>query len=96
MDDIIQEVTQHFGVKLSELQSKKRTKSIAYPRQIAMYLARKITRHSLEEIGGWFGGRDHSTVLYAVDRINGLLTTDPGCKQSVEELLGRLQGGPAS
>ncbi len=96
MDDIIQEVTQHFGVKLSELQSKKRTKSIAYPRQVAMYLARKVTRHSLEEIGGWFGGRDHSTVLYAVDRIGSRLTSDPACKQSVEELLGRLQGGHSS
>ena len=93
MDDIIQEVTQHFGVKLSELQSKKRTKSIAYPRQVAMYLARKLTRHSLEEIGGWFGGRDHSTVLYAVDRISDLLTKDAGCKQSVEDLFGRFQGG---
>jgi chromosomal replication initiator protein len=96
LDDIIQEITRHFGVKLSELQSKKRTKSIAYPRQVAMYLARKITRHSLGEIGGWFGGRDHSTVLYAVDRIGGLLTTDAACKQSVEELLGRLQSGHAS
>ncbi len=96
MDDIIQEITQHFGVKLPELQSKKRTKSIAYPRQVAMYLARKITRHSLEEIGGWFGGRDHSTVLYAVDRVGKLLLTDEACKRSVEELLGRLQGGRTS
>jgi chromosomal replication initiator protein len=96
MDDIIQDVTQHFGVKLSELQSKKRTKSIAYPRQVAMYLARKVTRHSLEEIGGWFGGRDHSTVLYAVDRIGTRMTTDEVCRQSVEDLLGRLQGGRSS
>ena len=92
MDDIIQEVTQHFGVKLSELQSKKRTKSIAYPRQVAMYLARKVTRQSLGEIGGWFGGRDHSTVLYAVDRVSSLMGKEASCKQSVEELLGRLQG----
>lgn len=96
MEDIVQEVTQYFGVKLSELQSKKRTKSIAFPRQVAMYLARKLTRHSLEEIGGWFGGRDHSTVLYAVDRIGDRLTKDATCKQAVEDLLGRLQGGLAS
>ena len=72
MDDIIRLITQHFNVKLSELQSRKRTSAIAHPRQVAMYLARKITRHSLEEIGGFFGGRDHSTVLYAVDKIDGL------------------------
>ena len=61
-----------------------------------MYLARKITRHSLEEIGGWFGGRDHSTVLYAVDRIGARMQTEDDCRQSVEELLGRLQGRPTS
>ena len=51
--------------KLAELQSKKRTRSIALPRQVCMYLARTMTRHSLEEIGGYFGGRDHTTVLHA-------------------------------
>jgi len=91
MDDIISAVTEHFAVKLSDLQSKKRTKSIAYPRQVAMYLARKITRHSLEEIGGFFGGRDHSTVLYGVDRITDRMQSDEGCRNSVENLLDRLQ-----
>ena len=69
MEDIIGLITEHFGIKLSELQSKKRTNAIAYPRQVAMYLARQITRHSLEEIGGFFGGRDHSTVIYAVEKV---------------------------
>jgi chromosomal replication initiator protein len=77
MDDIIEVVTSHFSVKLSELQSKKRTNQIAFPRQIAMFLARKITRHSLEEIGGFFGGRDHSTVLHAVRKIDNLTEDDP-------------------
>lgn len=76
MDDIIEVVTGHFGVKLSDLQSKKRTNQIAFPRQVAMFLARKITRHSLEEIGGFFGGRDHSTVLHAVRKIEQLNQED--------------------
>ena len=79
-------------VKLSELQSKKRTNQVAYPRQIAMFLARKITRHSLEEIGGFFGGRDHSTVLYAVNKITKLSRTDDSCRAQLEMFLERLQG----
>lgn len=63
--DILEAVSQHFGVKLSELIGRKRSRSISYPRQIGMYLARKLTPLSLEEIGLHFGGRDHSTVLHA-------------------------------
>lgn len=91
MDDILALVTKAFSVKLSELQSKKRTNAIAYPRQVAMYLARKITRHSLEEVGGYFGGRDHSTVLYAVDKIQRLMGEDPETRRAVEGLLGDLE-----
>ena len=91
MDDIVQLVVQHFGVKLSELQSKRRTASITYPRQIAMYLARQVTRHSLEEVGRFFGGRDHSTVLYAIDRINGRLADESECRAIVERFLNELR-----
>jgi chromosomal replication initiator protein len=59
-------VTKYYHVRLSDLQSKKRHKSIAFPRQVCMFLARKHTRYSLEGIGGYFGGRDHTTVLHAV------------------------------
>jgi len=93
MDDIISVVTEYFSVKLTELQSKKRTKSIAFPRQIAMYLARKITRHSLGEIGGFFGGRDHSTVLYAINRIATAITQDEETRAQVDGMLDRLQTG---
>jgi len=62
-------VTSHFKVRLQDIQSKKRPHSIAYPRQIAMYLLRKLTYHSLEEIGAFLGGRDHSTVQYAQVKI---------------------------
>lgn len=66
---IIDAVVDHYGVKLTELQSKRRQKSIARPRQVCMYLARRHTRYSLEEIGGYFGGRDHTTVMHAVKTI---------------------------
>ncbi len=59
-------VTDFYGVRLSELLSKKRTRSIAIPRQVCMYLTRAKTHHSLEEIGLYFGGRDHTTVLHAL------------------------------
>ncbi|MBK7878745.1 MAG: chromosomal replication initiator protein DnaA [Planctomycetes bacterium] len=92
MEDILALVTEHFGVKLSELQSKKRTNAVAYPRQIAMYLARQITRHSLEEIGGFFGGRDHSTVIYAVDKVGQLVQEDESVRALVDGFMQRLQG----
>jgi len=65
IQDITGVVVDHFGVKLSDMQSKRRSRCIAIPRQICMYFARQLTQHSLEEIGGFFGGRDHTTVLYA-------------------------------
>ncbi|MBS0197466.1 MAG: chromosomal replication initiator protein DnaA [Planctomycetes bacterium] len=66
---IIASVTEFYGVRLTELQSKGRQRSIALPRQVCMYLARRCTRHSLEEIGGFFGGRDHTTVMHAVETV---------------------------
>ncbi|MFO0980535.1 MAG: chromosomal replication initiator protein DnaA [Planctomycetota bacterium] len=84
--DIVRAVTKRFGVKLSDLQSKKRTHSLAFPRQIAMYLAREHTTLSLEEIGGHFGGRDHTTVLYGADKVRCEMEKDP----SLRELLSRL------
>lgn len=75
--NIIEAVTDHYGVKLSDLQSKRRQKSIAHPRQVCMYLARRLTRYSLEEIGGYFGGRDHTTVMHAVRTIEERRDGDP-------------------
>jgi chromosomal replication initiator protein len=91
MEDILRVVTAHFGVKVTDLQSKKRTNAIALPRQVGMYLARKITRHSLEEIGGFFGGRDHSTVLYAVDKIDRESRQDERFRELIATFLGQLQ-----
>ena len=94
IDNIVAVVTEEFGVKLSDLQSRRRTAAIAYPRQVAMYLARKITRHSLEEVGGYFGGRDHSTVLYAVTKISALAERDPDTTGLLSRLLERLGERP--
>ena len=94
MAEILTLVTETFDVKLSELQSKRRTNTITYPRQIAMYVARQVTKHSLEEIGGFFGGRDHSTVIYAVEKIAQRIAEDPRCKTVVESLIEKLR--PAS
>lgn len=63
--DILDAISKHFSVRLPELIGRKRSRSLSYPRQLGMYLARKLTPLSLEEIGGYFGGRDHSTVLHA-------------------------------
>lgn len=73
---IIAAVTEFYGVRLTDLQSKGRQRSIALPRQVCMYLARRCTRHSLEEIGGFFGGRDHTTVMHAVETIDQRRTSD--------------------
>jgi chromosomal replication initiator protein len=69
-------VTNYYNVRTSDLQSKKRHQSIAFPRQVCMYFARKHTRYSLEEIGGYFGGRDHTTVLHAVRTVTKDMTDD--------------------
>ena len=69
IDGIIRNVAEYYGVPVRDLMGKRRTKSIAFPRQVCMFLARKLTSHSLEEIGGYFGGRDHTTVMYAFDKI---------------------------
>ncbi len=84
--DIIEVVTDHFGVRLADLQSKKRSQSITEPRQICMYLARNLTRHSLEEIGGHFGGRDHTTVMHACSKIDHARNSDTEMHATLNEL----------
>ena len=83
---IITAVTDYYNVKVTDLQSKRRQRSIAQPRQLCMYLARKHTRYSLEEIGGYFGGRDHTTVMHAVRTINDRRETDADFNTVVRSL----------
>ncbi|RIK61854.1 MAG: chromosomal replication initiator protein DnaA [Planctomycetota bacterium] len=86
IQDIMGLVTERFDVKLSDLQGRRRSRSIALPRQVCMYLARRHTPHSLEEIGGFFGGRDHTTVLHAVKLIGRLRQQDTTFRQRVDEM----------
>ena len=89
MDHILSVITSHYGVKLAELQSKRRTQSVVFPRQVAMFLARSLTSLSLEEVGGYFGGKDHSTVLYSVEKIEARRRVDA----EFTALLGELERG---
>ena len=70
LQHIIDNVTAFYNVKLSDLQSRRRHKSVTEPRQVCMWLARKYTRFSLEEIGGYFGGRDHTTVMHSIKTVD--------------------------
>ena len=90
VSQIIAAVTEHFNVRLSDLQGRGRSRSIAFPRQVCMYLARDLTRHSLEEIGGHFGGRDHSTVLHAYRNIDKLCDNDEKVRGVVNGLTAGL------
>ncbi len=86
IQDILDTVSGYYGLKLTELLSKRRHKSVSLPRQIGMYLARKHTRFSLGEIGGYFGGRDHTTVMHAIKSINGKRTGDDRLDQDIAQL----------
>ncbi len=94
--DIMNAICTEFRLKLSDLQSAKRSKSIAKPRQIAMYLGRALTGLSLEEIGGHFGGRDHTTVLYAEAKMKELRETDADLRALLDRLTRELQRASAS
>ncbi len=84
IQSIISTVARQFEVKQTDLFSKRRQKSITLPRQVAMYLARCHTSHSLQEIGGFFGGRDHTTVMHAVDKIGRLRAGDAGMDRRLD------------
>jgi chromosomal replication initiator protein len=86
ISDIADVVARHFNIRLADLHSKKRSQSIAEPRQVCMYLARQLTKHSLEEIGGHLGGRDHTTVMHACGKIEDLRKADPKMHAILEQL----------
>lgn len=92
IQQIADAVTKYYNVKMSDLQSKRRHKSIALPRQVCMFLARKHTSYSLQEIGGYFGGRDHTTVLHAERKIGGEVDSDPEILRQVTAVENQLVG----
>ena len=87
IEQIQRKVCDLFGIRLSDLKAKTRTKAIAFPRQIAMYLARQLTHASLAEVGRAFGGKDHTTVLHAVDKVQALLQEDPKLRKTIDGLI---------
>jgi chromosomal replication initiator protein len=91
IEAIQREVASYFGVKLHDLKGPKRHRAVAHPRMVAMYLARKLTSMSYPEIGSRFGGKDHSTVISAVRKIERLCSTDPAHRSVVNTLEGHLR-----
>ena len=92
IDDIQKATSEHFGLKQVDLISERRNRSIARPRQAAMWLAKQLTTRSLPDIGRRFGGRDHTTVLHAVRRIEALRAEDPQLARDLETLTRKLRG----
>ena len=84
-------VAEYFDIRIEEMRAKRRTKAVAFPRQVAMYLARELTDASLPHIGQEFGGRDHTTVMHACDRVREALQRDAHLTASVKRLMDRLQ-----
>ena len=92
LDHIVDAVTGYYNVKFSDLQSRKRPKSITEPRQICMWLARQRTGFSLEEIGGYFGGRDHTTVMHSLNVVENRKSTEEQYARQVDTLLAEVDG----
>ncbi|MHB1126769.1 MAG: chromosomal replication initiator protein DnaA [Bacillota bacterium] len=88
---IQQKVASFFGVKVDEFKAKKRTRAVAFPRQVAMYLSRELTDNSLPRIGDAFGGRDHTTVIHAYAKISTLLEEDTTLKDSISQIISKLR-----
>ncbi len=86
MEKIQRVVADYFNLNVSDLRAKKRTQSVAGPRQIAMYLIRTLTRHSFPEIGEYFGGRDHTTVLHACQKIEKEIATESRIHKTINEI----------
>ncbi|RMG41156.1 MAG: chromosomal replication initiator protein DnaA [Candidatus Dadabacteria bacterium] len=92
VDDIKSAVAQHFGIKVSEMVSKRRTKNLSFPRHIAMYLCRKHTTCSYPEIGTHFGGRDHSSVIHAANVVKSKLENVDEVKEHIAKIEQMLFG----
>jgi chromosomal replication initiator protein len=90
IETIQKRVADHFQIRHSDMTSKRRPNNIAIPRQIAMYLARTLTKHSLQEIGDNFGGRDHGTVIHACKSVDNMMEQDAGMRNSIEFLRTQL------
>ena len=84
-------VAEYYGIAQKDLIGKKRTRTIARPRQMAMALIRELTQDSFPEIGQAFGGRDHTTVMHACEKISQLCQTDPNIQKDYQSLMATLE-----
>ncbi len=92
IEEIQKRVAEQFNIKVSDMHSARRARAVARPRQVAMYLSKQLTTHSLPEIGRKFGGRDHTTVMHAVRKIEELHSTDPSLSEDIDLLRRMLEG----
>lgn len=90
MPEILSQVATYYNLTADQLKTPRRTRDLVLPRQLAMYLIREHTHHSLPAIGAFFGGRDHTTVLHALQRIKALLSTDPALSLVAQQIRSRL------
>lgn len=84
-------VSEYFGLSYKDLRGKRRTKAVAFPRQVAMYLSRELTEYSTTEVGAEFGGRDHTTVMHACQKIEDRMKLDPNIEPTLQTLLKRIK-----
>ncbi len=94
IEEIQRQVAEYYNMKLTEMVSNRRSRAIARPRQVAMFLAKQLTTRSLPEIGRRFGGRDHTTVIHAIRRVEELCQTDHGIAEDVDLLRRRIEDEP--
>jgi chromosomal replication initiator protein len=92
IDEIQRKVAEHFNMRVADMHSERRARAVARPRQVAMFLAKQLTQRSLPEIGRKFGGRDHTTVLHAVKKVEELMANDQGFAEDIELLRRTLAG----
>ena len=92
IEDIQKLVAEHYRIRIADMHSARRARAVARPRQVAMYLAKQLTPRSLPEIGRKFGGRDHTTVMHAIRKIEELRSGDPVLSEDIEALRRLLQG----
>ena len=92
IDEIQRKVAEHFNMRIADMHSERRARAVARPRQVAMFLAKSLTQRSLPEIGRKFGGRDHTTVMHAVKKVEELMASDHGFAEDIELLRRTLAG----
>jgi chromosomal replication initiator protein len=92
VEDIQKKVAEHYGIRLADMHSPRRARPVARPRQVAMYLAKALTTHSLPEIGRKFGGRDHTTIIHGVRKVEELMAQDASIRDDVDAIKRAISG----